>query len=70
MHYTNFVHWIVWDIAAYIHNAWYMVYGEEGKREYRKQSKEINKYVCFKLGDAEKSQCKIIYNQKSASADN
>lgn len=30
VHYTNFVHWIVWDIWAYILNAWGMVY-EEGE---------------------------------------
>lgn len=53
VHYTKFAHWIVWDIWAYIHNAWCMVYGEGQRREYRQQNKESSKYVCFKLADAE-----------------
>lgn len=53
VHYTNFVHWIVWDIWAYIHNAWFMVYGEAGRGEYRKESKGSSNYICFKLADAE-----------------
>lgn len=39
VHYTNFVHWIVWDIWAYILNAWGMVY-EEGEENVVNQVKK------------------------------
>lgn len=47
VHYTNFVHWIVWDIWAYIHDAWCMVYGDRGRKETKQRKQQ------FKLADAE-----------------